>query len=580
MSDIPKYEDTLPAEAEVPKYEDTLPHPSEEASKEEPISQSEALWRGGLQGATLGLSDEGAGVLGVASNLGEVAQADEHINKIKELYDRYRDIERQRNKLAEETHPGTYMAGNVAGGIATTPFTGGLLGVGLKGAALTGAVAGFGTSEAEAPLEMAKDTALGAGLGYAGGKIGESISKYVSPAALETKAGANVGNKLKIYTEPSRRAEIGKQLLKTGALKEGVTEEAVNKVSGVLSDIENKELQPLLSRVSKDLSENLSNEQIDKSVGSLSSKLTSLADEALDSIKNRSWKIDEFNEEVGPKLKSFIRRAKEIGNDPVALNELKREASDEAEKLYSKIQKYRQTSTPIPSADENWEAMARKINAVIKNHIEDLGDLAEQGLGQEIKDINAKSGSLITGKGAMRASLIKPEQGPKLSKFYEYLMSPKYAAAKDVAKNIGPGLTKANMEMSLAEKLNKPLPIINKAIGENLAPVVEKVGEKVVSGTPSIENLEKLTGSQQRTSSDFDKDTPQTVSRTLYSQSNDQLKTLADSLSSDPSFSHSGAALNKALSENNMASKNSILFSLAQNPKARKLLVQKGLIKE
>ena len=151
------------------------------------VSWLESALRGGVQGATLGFSDEAMGALGAAGSLGEVVQADDSIGKLKELYQRYRDIERGKNKAAEDANPKTYLAGNVAGGIGSS-FVPGLGAATLGKTMALGAAGGLGVSEAESISGDMGNAALGSALGAVGHGVGKMLGKVLSPEALKQEA--------------------------------------------------------------------------------------------------------------------------------------------------------------------------------------------------------------------------------------------------------------------------------------------------------------------------------------------------------------------------------------------------------
>lgn len=570
--------DSLPSPSEL-GHSPVASQPQSQPTPEEQISQAEALARGTVQGATAGFSDELIGGAGVVLNPGEVLQADDKIEKMKELFSRYRDIERQRNKLAEEAYGKTYLAGNVLGGIATLPATSS-----VKGATLLGAVTGLGSSEAESTGELIKDTAIGGAIGGAAGKVGQVASELLSPSALKQSAAENLANVAGVKGLPSARQKVGEALLESGALKGGIKEEALGSITQAAQKAE-ETLQPALQSVKNKLA-TMPAEDVSAAVGGdAGDKVYGLLQNAIDGMKDMSSDVEaEFASTIAPKVQDYILKLKEAGNDPVRLNELKRAAYKQAEDIYSQIRKMQQTQSPVPKAFEDWGMMAKQIGETVKDHIEQLAGVAssgvEAGSGSSLLDIirnsNYQLGGLAGAKRAVTSKLSKGADSFKTSSTMEYAYHPKWALIKDVVKNLGSDAVRG--EKAAAEA--KLAGLLEKTVGEKLSPIAEQIGKRTTSSTPVIEKAQQITGSQQRSSSDFDRDTPATVSQSLYAQSDDQLKQLADDLSTQPGLDHSGAALNKALATKNIASKNSILFSLAQNPQARRVLIQRGLIKK
>src|SRR5262245_59190661 len=138
------------------------------------------FWSGFKAGGSMEWDDELAGLMGYD----------------KEEY-------RKRKKQAQEAGPGTYTAGKVAGGIASTLIPGGLatkaLGTGLRGVAAAGGLLGAGTGGIEAmgeyepaegqfsPTEMLTKGAIGAGVG---GGIG-AVAAPVTSLALSGARGVS-----------------------------------------------------------------------------------------------------------------------------------------------------------------------------------------------------------------------------------------------------------------------------------------------------------------------------------------------------------------------------------------------------
>lgn len=168
-------------------------------------SKTEAAVTGASQGLLMDFADEliGAGTSPIGatkqtlSQLGvDISEDDPELKRYKEA----RDIARERFTRAEEEHPGTYLAGDIAGGIAPALLTGGASAIakggqvaakrmakeiskeaaeeamgqamrqGLKAGAVQGGVTGVGLSEEEEFQGLMGDaliaSGMGAGMGY------------------------------------------------------------------------------------------------------------------------------------------------------------------------------------------------------------------------------------------------------------------------------------------------------------------------------------------------------------------------------------------------------------------------------
>lgn len=154
-------------------------------------SSLEAAARGAKQSASLGFSDEGSGLVdALLSKTGTLLTGgapNPYADKsFSEVYKSGRDEERQADVKARKDSPGSFLAGSVAGGLATPS-----LGAGIAPIAGLGALAGLGGSEASNIVGMAKDTAIGTGIGALGGLAGAGLNKLSSGASKALDAGAD-----------------------------------------------------------------------------------------------------------------------------------------------------------------------------------------------------------------------------------------------------------------------------------------------------------------------------------------------------------------------------------------------------
>jgi hypothetical protein len=189
------------------------------AGPQSAISEAEAAARGAAQGFTFGFSDELAGVAGAISE-GDYANFLKH-------YRRKRDEARREHAEAQEVHPKSYLAGEVAGGIVGA-FVPGLGWVGsggkaavaaskaagtaagtaaVKAGAKAGAVGGaksgavYGAGKAEELEDVPGEAIVGAGVGAAGG---------AALGAVFTKAGQYLRNKQQIEEAGTQAVQADK----------------------------------------------------------------------------------------------------------------------------------------------------------------------------------------------------------------------------------------------------------------------------------------------------------------------------------------------------------------------------------
>jgi hypothetical protein len=213
---------------------------------EEP-SRAESLLHGAEQGLTFGFGDEVNGGIQAL-----IAKAMGDKQDFGELYRLNRDTFRREDASAEAAHPGYYLGGNLAGGLATAPLfpggTGKTLGQlvlqGAKVGAGTGAAYGLGSSNADLTRgefgRAAADTTLG---GLMGGTLGAVIPAAAGGIGWMTR---NVGAPaMKLFrggyvtptAEAKRLAERGVDNLTLGQMDPAspfgrIEELAATKVTG------------------------------------------------------------------------------------------------------------------------------------------------------------------------------------------------------------------------------------------------------------------------------------------------------------------------------------------------------------
>lgn len=131
-------------------------------------------------------------------------------------YQENRDLARNEQHKDIEAHPVVSTVANTAGMIANPLLR-------AASPAGMGAIQGAGNSEAEDFQGLAKDTAVGAGLGYAGGKLAGAASDALAPklgTAAEALAEHATG-------APEQASGMGRELLDKGMVGFGDTQPQV-----------------------------------------------------------------------------------------------------------------------------------------------------------------------------------------------------------------------------------------------------------------------------------------------------------------------------------------------------------------
>ncbi len=469
---------------EVPLDEGFQEVPLEASSPQGPSELRSGLL-GGLQGASLGYADE------IEAGLKSLLPGRNYQSEIANVRKEYEE--------AEKTNPKSYLGGEVAGGIGTAliPGIGAIGGAkgalsGLKGLTAMGAAAGIGGSTASIPealsgdTEEAKKLALAGGLGAAGGLAGGAIGK-----------------------------KLGRFFSTQGT-------------------IENK-LQGTLQKASEKLS-SIGDDAVASKVGNAGDKAMEVFNKHVERYsKYPEAEANKIFEQTSEPVMHYIDRIKQSGNNPVELNRVKREITD----FITNHLDPRAYDKTAPDFDkQKTSKILKEIAGSVKDHIEKLGDLADKGLGKEIKETNKHLGYLIN-----RSKIIN--EGPELG--LGDLIKPKSAAIK-MAK----GLTSTEEVKQAAEKIAS---VGEKSgIGQILKPVAESAGRAT-----AIETAPK--GEFYKKSSE------------LYNAPDESLIEASTVLKNNPTFGKQGEALEKAVQDKDNQKKNAIIFSLMQNPKARELLL-------
>lgn len=154
--------------------------------------QLEAGIEGGLQGASLGFGDEmrGAGVAAIKKLLPQSLGGS--TRPMAEEYRAERDRARAENTAGEKAYPKTYVGSQIAGGLAPQAaanfVTGGT--AALPMALAQGGAAGAGYSNADSPSGLARDAAVGVGVGGIAHGAGSVLGKTLAALGGRAAGGA------------------------------------------------------------------------------------------------------------------------------------------------------------------------------------------------------------------------------------------------------------------------------------------------------------------------------------------------------------------------------------------------------
>lgn len=310
-------------------------------------TKAEAFGRGALQGGTLGLADEGVGVLKTIGSWALSGPDDEpSASELIGTYRKERDAERLKDATASRDQPAAYILGNVGGGVASSFIPGaGLMNV-AKGAKFgtkmlqagkIGAATGFGTSNADLTQGDAegvgRDMIVGAGAGLltqgvisAGGKVLQSIKPKEAAKKL-TNVFLNTPEEITetYINEGAKAAKTGGQnAVLTAPLRYELAQEIEEK--GI------KGLKKLVGEGSKESREILAREGKTFKASELAQLLDDKAD---DLIQKAEGVLDDPGEMAAYNwLKSTAEKYKKAPNQELSTNRLKKfvQSIDKAKK--------------------------------------------------------------------------------------------------------------------------------------------------------------------------------------------------------------------------------------------------------
>lgn len=549
-------------------------------------TKAQSLGQGALQGATAGFSDELGGVEGAIQDklLGNPSK-----KSLKDLYTEYRDLQRNRNKQAEETNPGSYLAGNVAGGVGAAALAPVLAPTSVAGAAGLGAAAGLGTSQADltdpslqSVGQAAKDTAIGAGLGAVGGAIGKGISKALNPEALDTAssklASSAVGLKpskelTSIYNPATGQMQKGSNIIKgigstaldTGSLP--MTGGASGMYDKSLEAINNKysQLNPIISKTQATLNQNLP--EYTEAAGHIGDKAANFMYQFRDALGSDPDQ-DTIMQKIESKYMPYIQKLSDSDGNLQSLNDLKRGLQQKATDLSAAA--YSQ-----PASDLKPEAeFVKRLGGIVRQHIEDLATAADPNAGDQISSINKDLSNLYTYNSAAKKLMDKsPNQlvnnistGSSLGAGF-LLGGPMGAAATGAAKlavEAGTGNPIGRLaKIGGAKLLNQTAKSIETPSGQLVQKTIQQTPTQVLTNPFSQEKVQgKRTNGADATQN----------SSSLYNATDDSLKSVAAKFNQTPGLEFYADHLNKAIDTNDQGEKNRAIFLIMQNPKTRSLV--------
>lgn len=370
-------------------------------------SQAESALGGFVEGSTFGFSDEIAG--GVGGLMDYISQGGKL--DLEDYYKIRRDLVRENQKKAKADNPGTFMTGELAGGLVSPV---GNIGKGasvgkmaLAGAGV-GALGGAGYSEGEDLADVAMDAAKGGaiggvmsgGLGLAGKGVNKLLSKTANKSSdvaddLAARAiGAERGTIKKLGSEKVK--EAGRRALDEGIVTPFASTDdmilrnkasqrnagkAMSEVYDVIDNANASTFNPLDAAIKVD----------DEIGGFWRSPLNKTETKQLDNT-----------------LESILMRADETGSKNISVKE--------AQKLKEELGKVANWKSNVSITDK--ERMARDAYKVISDEIDNAVEMGAEkvgiaGLPEKLKLAKKQFGDSKTAEELLKNKLAR-ESGNKM----------------------------------------------------------------------------------------------------------------------------------------------------------------------
>lgn len=554
---------TFISDADMAKLEQSQPQPAKKVLSDEDIAKLEAAsqysplesaGRGAMQGATLGFGDE---IAGAVQALPEAITSDK---KLKDLYQKYRDIQRKKNDEAQKQNPKSFFAGNVVGGLAPVALTGGaaapetLAGAIGLGASY-GAASGLGSSEADLTKgqvgQAAKDTAIGAGIGAGTGAVMHGIGQALAPKNLENKAAINAVKGMG-GAPSAENLQTGKTVLQEGLLPLKGGSSAVQAGIGTAKEYAEQEAIPILKKTTEVLGQNPS---IVDDIPTLPSKL-----DELKGMFQKSYAGSDASEvaKSTDKLGEYwAAKFESVGENPIGLRRLRIALDNEIKAKDPKAFKF--NNSPDPAVK-----FMLDMRNVVNEHIGNLVEAASKGAGEEYQGIMQKYSQLIkaeslAGKGVAQ-DITNPPGQFNLKDFGVESLGATATVMGHPEVGIpvmAAGALKVGAEKLTGQPINR---LANIAMAKSQYGLAQ--GLKTQAGQMAAQGA-NLTGKSLSSSG------VQAVVPSLYSMQDNQLQGIANNLGQSPTTKDIGNSLGNAIKSGDTQRKNQVLFAMQQRPDIR-----------
>ena len=580
---------------------------SEEPSMLKKIAETtKDFGTGTSQGLSFGFADEI--VCGLKGTAGALAGEGNY----QDLYAKYRDIEREKVKEAEERSPIASMAGDITGSILPAIVTGGgslapaAARIGLKQAAkmgagqlaktvgaktavlaAEGALQGVGRSEAETIPEIAEEAyesgksgvLWGTGLGLAGefaglpAKVSSKMDDTIedSPFLRQTKMAYEKGKAGESITggradvekmaekATGQTSDIVKRIMDTDeqlgkAIRSKITD-ATNAGAKISADSAISEAADSLSRVFQNDPDLLGQAETQKVLKQLLDLQSSqLSPEAAFELRRR---VVELSDKVqDPRMKNIVNRFQ--GSIKTALE-------SQVEGLADASAKFKQFRQAVPETLMS-KGLPSEFSSKWYGDVDNKGEKLFSSVDDLLKELNAPGARQLEGRTTL--AQMKKQLNEIVKKDPEIAKQMGFENIDDFYKKIEDVSDETNLRNMIlgyepqAGFKREARALFTGDLGTTLRS--SAYGASQLAGKTVKAAKESAPGKLTSYLSD--------MSRNVYKASNDQLGQVSQKLQANPKTKALGDVLGKALENKASVGKDAALFTIMQNPDARRVL--------
>jgi hypothetical protein len=564
--------------------------------------------RGSLEGLSFGFWDEGSGALKAISGklMGEK-------EPLADLYKKYRDVERQRLKEAEERSPIATTVGDIAGGFAPAIVTAGsslvpsAARIGIRQAAkmgagqlaktlgakagvlaAEGAIQGIGRSEEEGIPELAEEAyesgksgvfwggALGLGGEFVGGgrrlmsNADEIIedSPFLRQAKMayeKGKAGESITGGRKDVERMAEKAnsqisDIVNRIMKTdeelGSVIGNKIKNATSKGVKISADPAISEAADTLSRIFQNEPDLLGRAETQKVLKELLDlKSSNLTPEGAFELRRRVLELSDNIKD--PRMQRVANRFQ---------SSIKQALEDQVEGLAEASEKFKKFREAVP---ENLisKGMPSEFSSKWYGDIDNKGEKLYNSVDDLLSMLNAPGNKQIEGRITLQ------QMKKKLNNLVK--------EDPNIVKQLG--FKDTDEFYKHLENVSDEFNLRNMILGYEPQAGFKREARSLLTGDLGTTLRGAAYGSSQlagKTVKAIGESSPgkfasrvSNMSRNIYKASNEQLKDVAARLTSDPKTRLLGQVLNNALENKGTVGKDAALFSIMQSPYARRFLV-------